>query len=204
MKFRTGPSTRGGFAMPANGPVAGACSGGRGGDTVGNPHRPQISRFELFELILLLKLGKRFPVERFEAAVSQSAVPSPPLTCGGAQAEACGEGTITNALSNTQTPVASTYMLLQYSVLSYDMISYSIVQQVIIQYMPLTVFTLVYSILCKVMLRYVMLYDITLQYNTLYHIIYQPRSADPVREGSDDRRFEPTGPSRSEERPGYA
>ena len=31
---------------------------GRGDDTVGNPHRAQISQFELFELILLLKLDK--------------------------------------------------------------------------------------------------------------------------------------------------
>ena len=46
----------------------------------GNPHRAQISQFELFELILLLKLEKRFPVEQFEATVSQSKVPSPPLT----------------------------------------------------------------------------------------------------------------------------
>ena len=37
------------------------------------------SQFELFELILFLKLDNRFPVERFESAVSQSAVPSPPL-----------------------------------------------------------------------------------------------------------------------------
>ena len=55
---------------------------GRGDDTVGNPHRAQISQFELFELILLLKSDKRFPVERFEAAASQSAVPSPPLRSG--------------------------------------------------------------------------------------------------------------------------
>ena len=40
---------------------------GRGDDTVGNPHRAQISQFELFELVLLLKLDKRFPVEQFEA-----------------------------------------------------------------------------------------------------------------------------------------
>ena len=33
---------------------------GRGDDTVGNPHRAQISRFELFELILLLKLDKLY------------------------------------------------------------------------------------------------------------------------------------------------
>ena len=50
---------------------------GRGDDTVGNPHRTQISQFELFELILLLKFDKQLPVERFEAAVSQSAVPPP-------------------------------------------------------------------------------------------------------------------------------
>ena len=36
---------------------------GRGDATFGNPRRAQISRFELFELILLLKLDKRFPVE---------------------------------------------------------------------------------------------------------------------------------------------
>ena len=52
---------------------------GRGDDTVGNPHRAQISRFELFELILLSKLDRQFPVEPFEAGVSQSSVPFPPL-----------------------------------------------------------------------------------------------------------------------------
>ena len=52
---------------------------GRGDDTVGSPRRAQISHFELFELILLLKLDKRFPVERIEATASQSTVPSPPL-----------------------------------------------------------------------------------------------------------------------------
>ena len=55
---------------------------GGGDDTLGIPHRAQISQFELFELILLLKLDERFPVERFQAAVSQSAVPSSPLTLG--------------------------------------------------------------------------------------------------------------------------
>ena len=50
---------------------------GRGDDTVGNPRRAQICHFELFELVLLLKLDKLFPVEQFEAAASQSAVPSP-------------------------------------------------------------------------------------------------------------------------------
>ena len=52
---------------------------GRGDDRVGNPHRAQISQFEFFELVIWLKLGKRLPVERFEATVSQSAVPSPLL-----------------------------------------------------------------------------------------------------------------------------
>ena len=52
---------------------------GRGDDTVGNPHRTQICKFELFELVLLLKLVKQFTVEQFEATVSQSTVPSPPL-----------------------------------------------------------------------------------------------------------------------------
>ena len=47
-------------------------------DAVGNPHRAQISRFDLVELILL-KLDRRFPVEPFEATVSQSTVPCPPL-----------------------------------------------------------------------------------------------------------------------------
>ena len=50
-----------------------------GDDAVGNTHLAQISRFQLFELILLSKLDKQFPVERFQAAVSQSTVPSPPL-----------------------------------------------------------------------------------------------------------------------------
>ena len=44
---------------------------GRGDDKVGNPHRAQISQFELFELILLLKLDENFPGEQFEATVSQ-------------------------------------------------------------------------------------------------------------------------------------
>ena len=57
---------------------------GRGDDTVGNPHRAQMFQFELFELVLLLKLDEQFPVEQFEAsraeaAVSQSAVACPPL-----------------------------------------------------------------------------------------------------------------------------
>ena len=52
---------------------------GREDGTVGNPHRAQIFQFEFFELILLLKLGKQLPVQQFEAAVSQSTVPSPLL-----------------------------------------------------------------------------------------------------------------------------
>ena len=51
-------------------------------DPVGNPNRAQISQFELFELILLLKYDKQLPVEQFEATVSQSTVPSPPLKSG--------------------------------------------------------------------------------------------------------------------------
>ena len=50
-----------------------------GDNTVGDPHRAQNSQFELFELVLLLKLGKQFSVEQFEPTVSQSAVSSPPL-----------------------------------------------------------------------------------------------------------------------------
>ena len=49
---------------------------GRGDDTVGNPHRARIPQFELFELILFSNLDKQLPVERFEATVSQSTVPS--------------------------------------------------------------------------------------------------------------------------------
>ena len=52
---------------------------GRGDDTVGNPHRAQISQFQLFEFSLLLKLDKRFSIEQFEPTVSQSIVSSPPL-----------------------------------------------------------------------------------------------------------------------------
>ena len=46
---------------------------------MGNPHRAQISQFELFELILSLKLDKQLAVEQFEATASQSAVITPPL-----------------------------------------------------------------------------------------------------------------------------
>ena len=61
---------------------------GRGDDTVGNPHWAQFSQFELFELILLSKLDKQFPVEQFEAsrAIRGSSISVsstlPPLLCG--------------------------------------------------------------------------------------------------------------------------
>ena len=51
----------------------------RGDDTVRNPHRAQICQFELLELFLLLKVDKQFSIEQFEATLSQSRVPSPPL-----------------------------------------------------------------------------------------------------------------------------
>ena len=47
--------------------------------TVGQLSRAQIVQFELFELILLLRLDKQFSIEQFEPTVSQSTVP-PPLT----------------------------------------------------------------------------------------------------------------------------
>ena len=51
---------------------------GRGDDTVGNPHRAQMSEFEFFELVPLLELDKVVSIEQFEAAVSQSTAPFPP------------------------------------------------------------------------------------------------------------------------------
>ena len=50
---------------------------GRGDDAVvwKPSSSSQIYRLELFELILLSKLDKQLPVERFEATVSQSTVP---------------------------------------------------------------------------------------------------------------------------------
>ena len=50
---------------------------GRRDDAAGNLDRARMSQFELFELILSSKLDKQLPVERFEATVSQSTVPSP-------------------------------------------------------------------------------------------------------------------------------
>ena len=52
---------------------------GRGDDKVGNPHRAQLSQFELFELIILLDLEQQLSIEQFEATASQSTVPSPLL-----------------------------------------------------------------------------------------------------------------------------
>ena len=66
---------------------------GRGDDTVGNPRRAQTSQFEFVELTILLQVDKRFPVEQFEATVSQSTVPSPTLTSGEEEREQCGPGT---------------------------------------------------------------------------------------------------------------
>ena len=70
-------SSRAKRAYPSDPPIF-----GRGDDTVGNPHRAQISQLELFELILLSKLDEQLPVERFEATVSHSISvvtgPSPP------------------------------------------------------------------------------------------------------------------------------
>ena len=51
----------------------------RGNDTVGDPHRAEIHRFELFELFILLALDKQVSIEQFEPTVSQSTVSSPPL-----------------------------------------------------------------------------------------------------------------------------
>ena len=45
-----------------------------------HPTRDQSYQFELFELIGLLKVCKQFAAEQCEATVSQSTVPSPPLT----------------------------------------------------------------------------------------------------------------------------
>ena len=49
-------------------------------DMVGNPHRAQTYKFELFELIHLSKLDKQFSIEQSEPTASQSTVASPLLT----------------------------------------------------------------------------------------------------------------------------
>ena len=64
---------------------------GRGDDTVGNPHRARIFKLELFERILLWRLFNYFPVEQFEATVSQSTVPPPVLGPAGTDPEDAAE-----------------------------------------------------------------------------------------------------------------
>ena len=44
--------------------------------------RAQIHKFELFKLILLPNLDRRFSIERFEPTASQSKVSPPPLISG--------------------------------------------------------------------------------------------------------------------------
>ena len=61
-----------------------------GDDAVGNPHRAQSSQFVLFEFLLLLNLDSQFPVERFEATVSQSRVITLPTLLGVARRHAVG------------------------------------------------------------------------------------------------------------------
>ena len=51
-----------------------------GGDTVGNPCRAQISRFEFFELILLLKIRQTVPCRAIRGnRISVNSVPFPVL-----------------------------------------------------------------------------------------------------------------------------
>ena len=49
----------------------------KGDDTVGNTHRAQIHKFELFVLILFLKVDRQLSIDQFEQTVSQSTVSSP-------------------------------------------------------------------------------------------------------------------------------
>ena len=55
---------------------------GRGDDTVGNPHRAQISQFELFELTLLLKLDTGAPCRAIRGHRISVNSTLPPLTPG--------------------------------------------------------------------------------------------------------------------------
>ena len=48
---------------------------GRGDDAVGSPRRAQISQFDLFKLVLLLRLDKQIPVESNIILIN---TPSPP------------------------------------------------------------------------------------------------------------------------------
>ena len=63
------------FTPPSSRRYIPASTLGRGDDTVEPPHRA----FPVFELILLLNLGKQFSIEQFEATASQSTLPSPLL-----------------------------------------------------------------------------------------------------------------------------
>ena len=59
---------------------SGTAAGSRKGEWYGwKPSSSSNCSIRAFELVLLSKLDKQLPVERFEAAVSQSTVPSPPL-----------------------------------------------------------------------------------------------------------------------------
>ena len=89
---RCSPATR--RTQRACGYARACCAQARKGghDTVGNPHRAQIYQFELFELVLLLKLDKGFPVEEFEATVSRSTAPSPPLLQAPSAGASAGSG----------------------------------------------------------------------------------------------------------------
>ena len=53
--------------------------------------RAQISQFELFELIILLRLDKQFSIEQFEPTASQSAASSPPSQKGTATSSEVGD-----------------------------------------------------------------------------------------------------------------
>ena len=60
---------------------SGSCQEG-GGGYGWKPHRAQIDQFELFELLLILKLDNVLFMGRFEPTVSRSTVSSPPLIGG--------------------------------------------------------------------------------------------------------------------------
>ena len=57
--------------------ICGVCCACTTNDRVNAQQTNQMSQFEFFELILLLRLDKAFPFKQFEATVSQSTVPSP-------------------------------------------------------------------------------------------------------------------------------
>ena len=55
-----------------------ATATGRGDDAVGNPHRAEIDKLKLFELVLFLKVDRQFSIERFEPTATHSTVSSAP------------------------------------------------------------------------------------------------------------------------------